>query len=102
MTPAITHQSQPTPRLTRVHAAALMTGRHSVLALVDNRLQLVTPDGLLDMCRGRILLCRSDLLDAGAEYRNGRFTPGSGPLVDQLLLAINDAQPPSIEEGRRR
>lgn len=99
-----------TPQLTRVHAAALMTGRCSVLAWADNRLHLVSPDGFLAMGRGRILLCRSDLLDAGAEYSNGRFTPGSGPIVDQLLHALNraaalppgfDAQPPPrIEEGR--
>ena len=79
--------------VTRVHAAAIMTGRHDILVLDrDGRIRPACASAY-DLAQSAdtmpIVLYRHELLDAGVEFRHGRFTPGSGPLVDQVLAEVN-------------
>lgn len=79
--------------MTRVHAAAIMTGRHDILVLDrDGRIRPACASAY-DLAQSAdtmpIVLYRHELLDAGVEFRHGRFTPGSGPLVDQVLAEVN-------------
>ncbi|WP_182909568.1 hypothetical protein [Microbispora sp. H13382] len=80
--------------ITRVHASALLVGTDRTVLVLDGNgdLAAVTPDTALAGAAVRVLLTRSDLLDAGVRTvpgSGGRLTPGSGPLVDELLDHLN-------------
>ena len=81
-----------TPRITRMHAAALMgAGDSTVLAVHRGVIVTCQPGEVLHGAADRILFTRSDLEDAGVEWDTSaaRFTAGSGPLVDEILDDIN-------------
>ncbi|MGV9779861.1 hypothetical protein [Streptosporangium sp. NPDC003464] len=52
--------------------------------LHDGRLSLLSPDAFISSDTGRMLLTLADLIEAA-----GRLAPGSGPLVDDIIAALN-------------
>ncbi|WP_280470746.1 hypothetical protein [Nocardia farcinica] len=81
------------PRLTRVHAAALLAraGAEVVAVHADGRIEITTAAAFAATGRGHLGLARSELLDAGAHWcaRTARWAPGAGPGVDAVLAAAN-------------
>jgi hypothetical protein len=82
------------PRVTAVHAAAVMDPRHDVLALVDGALAVTSSAAFLAGGRGRIMLTRGDLLDHGLTLTpdGQRFAPGNGPALRRILDEINSVR----------
>ncbi|MEU7942426.1 hypothetical protein [Microbispora bryophytorum] len=80
--------------ITPVHVSALLVGADRTVLVLDGNgdLAAVTPDAALAGAAVRVLLTRSDLLDAGVRTvpgSDGRLTLGSGPILDHFnpLLA---------------
>lgn len=77
------------PKVTRMHALAIMDPRHDLLIADDGELVVASSSRL--PTSGRIILARGDLLDHGIALAGGgaRFASGSASRIDYLLDTIN-------------
>lgn len=77
------------PKVTRMHALAIMDPRHDLLIADDGELVVASASHL--PASGRIILARGDLLDHGIALAGdgSRFASGSASRIDNLLDKIN-------------
>ncbi|GAA3821195.1 hypothetical protein GCM10022226_46840 [Sphaerisporangium flaviroseum] len=97
-TPAASPADRP-PHLTRTQACALLLeapgGRPPRTVLVvdgDGTVHTATPDAFWVGGRGRAVLTRAELVDAGVRVvpgSGGRLSAGSGPRLDGVLAELN-------------
>lgn len=79
--------------VTRTHLLAILSGHADLLVEDDDgRLRVWSAQAWLDSGRGRIVITRGDLHDAGAEITGSRAVAGAGPLLDRIARELSTGE----------